>query len=152
MQVRAVRGRYSRVSVVAPMAWPERVRPWHRARLMAEIVAAYVPLLRVLRGNDLAAMVAAARSPRTTIGAPRDPSLAAERLGWIVNRVLKLFPTDGRCLIQSLVVTRLLAARSIESRLVIGVSVHDSFEAHAWVEHAGTPVLPAGHFARLHEL
>ena len=137
---------------VPPMALPARVRPWHRARLMVEIVAAYMPLLRVLRSNDLAGMVATARSPRGRIAPPSDPHIAAERLGWIVNRVLLLFPTDGRCLIQSLVLTRLLAARSIESRLIIGVSVTGSFSAHAWVEHDGVAVLPAGDFARLHEL
>jgi hypothetical protein len=134
------------------MALPERVRPWHRARLMAEIVAAYVPLLRLLRGNDLGAMVGTARAPSRRIQAPRDPHEAAERLGWIVNRVLGIFPTDGRCLIQSLVLTRLLAARSIGSTLVIGVSVDGEFAAHAWVEHDGVAVLPAGAFARLHEL
>jgi hypothetical protein len=140
------------MSTVAPMAWPDRVRPWHRARLVAEIVAAYVPLLCVLRGNDLDAMVARARSPRATIPAPGAPHVAAERLGWIVNRVLSVFPTDGRCLIQSLVLTRLLAARSIESRVIIGVSVGGGFAAHAWVEHDGVAVLPVGPFERLHEL
>ena len=134
------------------MPLPERVRPWHRARLLAEIVAAYVPLLRVLRSNDLDGMVATARGPRRQIAAPADPHEAAERLGWIVNRVLGVFPTDGRCLIQSLVLTRLLAARSIRSTLVIGVSVDGAFAAHAWVEHDGVAVLPAGEFARLHEL
>ena len=134
------------------MALPRRVRPWHRARLLAEIVAAYVPLLRVLRSDDLAGMVDTARSPRRRIPAPADPHEAAERLGWIVNRVFGAFPTDGRCLIQSLVRTRLLAARSIASTLVIGVSVDGAFAAHAWVEHDGAAVLPAGAFSRLHEL
>jgi hypothetical protein len=134
------------------MTLPERVRPWHRARLMAEIAAAYLPLLRVLRSNDLDRMVGQARSPRRRIAAPADPHEAAERLGWIVNRVLGVFPTDGRCLIQSLVLSRLLAARSIGSTLVIGVSVDGAFSAHAWVEHDGVAVLPAGEFARLHEL
>ncbi len=83
---------------------------------------------------------------------PRDPRRDAVRLGSIVGQVLKVLPTDGRCLIQSLVLTRMLAARDIDSRVVIGVRVDDGFAAHAWVEYEGRPVLPSGHFDRLHEL
>jgi hypothetical protein len=48
------------------------------------------------------------------------------------------------CLSQSLVLTRLLAARGLESRLVIGVVPGERFAAHAWVEHEGAPLLPPG--------
>jgi hypothetical protein len=63
-------------------------------------------------------------------------------------------PGDTRCLARSLVLTQLLARRGIPSRLVIGARPAPRFLAHAWVEHAGQPVLPIGDgsFGRLVEL
>jgi hypothetical protein len=52
-------------------------------------------------------------------------------------------PADSRCLMRSLVLTRLLARRGIESRLVISVRPGERFAAHAWVEHDGVALLPA---------
>ena len=131
------------------------VGPVDRARLTAEILVAYVELLRLLRRNDLAAMVSGARRtlfkplpPMTDIEA-RD---TAARLGRMVNRVLRKLPTDHRCLIHALVLTRVLAHRSIHAQIVIGVQSGEQFCAHAWVEHASVPILPSGEFARLVEL
>jgi hypothetical protein len=76
----------------------------------------------------------------------------ARRLGRAVQRTLRLLPTDSRCLIRSLVLTRLLARRSIPNTLVIGVRKTGEFEAHAWIEHGGQPILPAGEYTRLTEL
>ncbi len=69
-------------------------------------------------------------------------------------RTLALLPGDTRCLARSFVLTRLLARRGIPATLVIGTRTTPSFAAHAWVEHAGRPVLPAGDgsFARIVEL
>ena len=125
-----------------------------KARLIAEILLTYGPALRMLRRNDLAAMVAAARSVRP---ADRRPVPEQERdlaihLGFIVRRVLGVLPTDARCLIRSLVLTRMLARRSVDSRIVIGVKPGPPFEAHAWVEHQGLPVLPPEGFEPLHEV
>jgi transglutaminase-like putative cysteine protease len=139
--------------IVAPKHLPVgRLSPLGRARLVAEIVAAYVPLLRVVRRNDLPAMVAKARAVEPVAALPGDPHDVAVRLGGMVRRTLKVLPTDGRCLIQSLVLVRLLARRSIAVRVVIGVRGGDAFAAHAWVEHDAAPVLPAGRFERLMEL
>ena len=136
-----------------PAELPAVFNPLTRARLLAEIVAAYVPLVRVLRRNDLPAMVAAARDTGgRELPAPQDPRATAIRLGFIVNMTLRAFPTDGRCLIQSLVLLRLLAARSIDAKLVIGVSVQDAFAAHAWVVHGDRAVLPSLHFLPITEL
>jgi hypothetical protein len=44
---------------------------------------------------------------------------------------------------QSLVLTRLLARRGIETRLVIAVRPGERFAAHAWIEHDEVPLLPA---------
>ena len=126
---------------------------WARVALIFEILAAYVPAWRHLRRNDLMAMVGAARNvrPRHSVGRETEHDLAV-RLGWMVRRTLQVLPLDGRCLIRSLVLTRLLARRSIPSTVVIGVKPASDFAAHAWVEHAGVPVLPAGNFERLIEL
>jgi transglutaminase-like putative cysteine protease len=139
--------------IVAPKnLLPGRLSPLGKARLVAEIVAAYFPLLRVVRRNDLRAMVAKARAVDRAVALTGDPHDVAARLGGIVGWTLKVLPTDSRCLIQSLVLVRLLARRSIPVRVVIGVRGGDAFAAHAWVEHDAVPVLPAGRFERLMEL
>jgi hypothetical protein len=63
-------------------------------------------------------------------------------------------PGDTRCLMQALVLTRMLARRGIPARLVIGARTVPGFFAHAWVEHDGQPVLAIGDglFDRLVEL
>ena len=76
----------------------------------------------------------------------------ALRLGRAVVKTLRLLPTDSRCLIRSLVLSRILSRRAIPHTLVIGVRNDPEFMAHAWVEHEGYPVLPAGNYTRLTEL
>ena len=142
---------------VRPAALPAtgRVRFRHRARLAAEILTLYVPCWRALRsGRPLAEYLAVVRAPlpgRPVLPPSQQMDLAV-RLGSIVEQVLGRLPTDNRCLIRSLVLVRLLANRSIDSRLVIGVSVDAGFAAHAWVEHAGRPLLPVGHYQPLSSL
>lgn len=122
--------------------------------LASEVLAAYLPSYRLLRSKDVEEMVRLARNvlnPATRTGGPVE-RLETLRLGRAVGRTLRLLPTDSRCLIQSLVVTRMLARRSIPSTLVIGVRMEPKFEAHAWVEYEGRPILPAGEFRRLVEL
>lgn len=125
-----------------------------RLRLVAEVLRTYPPALRDLRTNDLVGMVAAARlvtAKRPDVCAELERPLAI-RLGRAVTLTLKPLPTDSRCLIQSLVLSRMLTKRSIESTVVIGVQPGEEFAAHAWVEHEGRPVLPARSFHRLTEL
>jgi hypothetical protein len=52
------------------------------------------------------------------------------------------------------VLTRLLASRGIQAKLVIGARTTPEFLAHAWVEHNGHAVLDPGEepFGRLVEL
>jgi hypothetical protein len=131
------------------------VGPLARARISAEILVAYVELLRLVRDGDLTAMVAGARrtwfAPLPAPG-EQEAHLTAVRMGRMVHRVLARLPTDKRCLITALVLLRVLAHRSIEARVVIGVRSDDRFRAHAWVEHGGRPVLPSGAFERLLEV
>lgn len=122
--------------------------------LVCEILGEYVPSWQILRTPSVIDMVSAARDVRVTksSGPPNLEHLTALRLGRAVGRTLKLLPSDSRCLIQSLVLTRLLARRSIPNVLVIGVRQAPEFQAHAWVEHEGRPILPAGSYQRLTEL
>ena len=130
------------------------LRPVAKVALAAEILAEYVPSWWILGRPNVVEMVSAARDVRPT--KPRVPAelehALARRLGRAVVMTLRLLPTDSRCLIRSLVLTRLLARRAIPNTLVIGVRKEPDFEAHAWIEHEGRPVLPAGAYTRLTEL
>ncbi len=115
--------------------------------LAGEILSVYtITRLRMPRG-DIRDVASASRAlMERTPQAPPPPGLdtwaVAARLGRAVHRTLRVLPTDGRCLVQSLVLTRMLAARGIPSTLVIGAHSRPEFTAHAWVEHDGRPVLP----------
>jgi hypothetical protein len=141
------RGALSRLRVPTRGDVPASVK----AALLIEILATYAVGLRHLRGGDLRAMAGWSRSTSLRVrhaeaGAERDLAL---RLGSYVGRILRVLPTDSRCLIRSLVTVRVLQRRGIESRLAIGVRPGPPFEAHAWVEHEGRPVLPQQDFPLL---
>jgi len=126
-----------------------------RIRLAFEIVAAYVQARRALRRSPIADAVGGLRLesiPDVPLG--ESTLTEARRLGWIVTRVLVLVPGDTRCLVRSLVLTRLLARRGIPAKLVIGARGGPDFLAHAWVEYNGDPILSPGDgsFGRLVEL
>jgi hypothetical protein len=126
------------------VAAPARLAPAAKAKLAVEIVASYAHGRWQLRRSGLRAAVAAQRAVAPRSNGPVDGLVVGRRLGRAVRRTLALLPSDTRCLAQSLTLTRLLAARGVESRLVIGVQPGERFAAHAWVEHAGVPLLPAG--------
>jgi transglutaminase superfamily protein len=122
-----------------------------RVALASEILAVYCRVrLRLLRDRfpiALAAMRDAGSRRRLACdaGQPSDSAinyLRAARVARAVQRTLRLVPADSRCLMQSLVLTSLLARRGIETKLVIAVKPDGEFEAHAWVEHGGRPLLP----------
>jgi hypothetical protein len=130
-----------------PLPAPEKMWIGVRLRLLVEILTLYLPsLLAMRRRQPITEHLVAARSPR----GPRLVVPAAQRrevavrLGGIVTQVLDRLPTDSRCLIRSVVLVRLLARRSIDARLVIGVTVDGGFCAHAWVEYEDQPLLPVG--------
>ena len=128
--------------------------PLGKIALVAEILRDYVPMWRLLSHPNLVEMAHAARDvhPGTARGPAELEHRTALRLGRAVSRTLRLLPTDSRCLIRSLVLTRVMARRSIPGTIVIGVTRSPEFEAHAWVEHGGEPILPAGEFTRLTEV
>jgi hypothetical protein len=134
---------------------PERLSQLERARLAVEILAAYAQARRALSRAPIASVVATLRSQSPPPAPPAADTLEqARRLGRAVARLLSHLPGDTRCLARSLVLTRLLARRGIEAKLVIGARAKPEFLAHAWVEYAGDPVLDPGDgsFGRLVEL
>ena len=126
--------------VSVPADRPLRGAP--KAMLAAEIVATYARVRWLIRRDPLPAVVGSLRGRASAGG--RDDVVTGRRLGHAVGRTLRVLPGDSRCLMQSLVLTRLLARRGIDSRLVIGVRAGERFAAHAWVEHRHVALLPAG--------
>jgi Transglutaminase-like superfamily len=147
----------ARGPLVARMPVGRRLGLAERTRLALEILASYREVRRALRRLSIGQALVVLRR-----GAQADPDRGTEqellyeawRLGRAVQLTLRLAPGDTRCLTRSLVLTQLLARRGIPSQLVIGARAKPSFSAHAWVEQAGEPVLPAGEcaFGRLVEL
>jgi hypothetical protein len=134
---------------IAAARW-ELIRPIPRTaklRLAGEILVSYARVRWLLWRADVPTAVAALRG-----AAPQDEGADERRrlreqaigvrLGRAVNRLLGGLPFDSRCLVQSLVLTRLLARRGIPSTFVIGVRVKPEFLAHAWVESRGVALLP----------
>jgi hypothetical protein len=132
------------VSRARDVATPARLAPLPKVRLALEIVDSYARGRWRLKRSGLRAAIAEQRAVARPSGRAVDGVAVGRRLGRAVQRTLALLPSDTRCLAQSLTLTRLLAARGVESQLVIGVQPGERFAAHAWVEHAGVPLLPPG--------
>lgn len=136
----------SNKSAITRMPVGRRLNAGERARLMLEILGSYRMARRVLQRMPIRLAVRALRGDARvdeTRGGERELLAEAWRLGRAVQLTLRLVPGDTRCLTRSLVLTQMLARRGIEGKLVIGVHVDGGFTAHAWVEHAGEPILPA---------
>jgi hypothetical protein len=139
------------------MPQTRRLNLAERIGLAAEILAAYVTARLALRRRPIESALARLRQasrPYAELPPTGVTFSEACRLGAAVARTLALAPGDTRCLVRSLVLTRLLARRGIPSTLVIGACSTPGFLAHAWVEHDGAAVLDPGDwsFARLVEL
>jgi hypothetical protein len=115
--------------------------------LAGEVVSSYAVARRALRKQGIRGALATLRSPSSAPAEANgnvDQVAAGRRLGRIATRTLTPLPADSRCLMSSLVLTRLLARRGIESDLVIAVEPGAQFGAHAWVQHEGAPLLSPG--------
>jgi hypothetical protein len=134
--------------------WAARAEPRGRLPVVSKLVLAlevlcvYPAMLVRMRREDIRELVATIRrpprvAPTRPVRSPQERELVARRLGGAVGQTLTVLPTDSRCLVQALVLTRLLSTRSIPSRLVIGARPAPEFAAHAWVECEGIAVLPA---------
>lgn len=115
-----------------------------KAALAAEVLSSYARARWRLRRDGLRATVAALRTVERRRPGGTDALASSRRLARVVRRTLGVLPADTRCLAQSLTLTRMLASRGIDSTLVIGVRPGERFAAHAWVVHAGIPLLPPG--------
>lgn len=111
--------------------------------LAAEIVAAYVEVRWLLRRRGLRSALVALRAPAPAADAHGGVD-TGRQLGHAVARTLRVLPANSRCLMQSLVLTKLLVRRGIPTQLVIAVRPGESFAAHAWIEHMGQALLPPG--------
>ena len=132
-----------------------RLTTRERLQLAAEIAGTYLRVRVLLVRRDFKGSVAAMRAGGSRSQPLDDDAATAAgvRLGRIVDRALGAIPFDSRCLIRSLVLTRMLSRRGIESTFVLGVRNNPEFIAHAWLERFGTPLLPTGpEFHRLAEL
>jgi transglutaminase superfamily protein len=139
------------VEPVTPSA-DANLTAWDRGRIAAEIVTTYVRVRWWLIRLDFPHAVAAARDVSLAAERAGDGTEVALRLGHLVQRALRALPFDGRCLIRSLVLTRMLARRGIEATLVLGVRAKPEFAAHAWLERDGIAILPTWpEFERLAE-
>lgn len=74
------------------------------------------------------------------------------RLGAVVERVGRTVRGADGCLPQALAGTAMLRRHGHVAELVIGVRNAPVFEAHAWVEVAGVPVIGGEESARFVEL
>jgi hypothetical protein len=120
-----------------------------RLRVALEIMTTYATVRwRLLRG-DVSRVVETLRGGAVDAHSPYDAYRLGRRLGQPVRRTLDPLPWDSRCLMRSLVLLRMLARRGVVCRLVIGVRPGETFEAHAWIEHEGHPLLPTLGYERL---
>jgi hypothetical protein len=120
-----------------------------RLRVAVEIVSTYVQVRwRMLRA-DVTTVVNSLRAGAVDEHSVYDAYLIGRRLRQPVRRTLDPLPWDSRCLMRSLVLLRMLARRGVVCQLVIGVRPGEKFEAHAWIEHGGHPLLPTLGYERL---
>lgn len=119
--------------------------------LAGEILVVYLRVRWLMRSRDIRSIVSTLRivSPRRSETGSLENRAVAVRLGGAVRQTLRILPTDSRCLVQALVLSRLLSARAIPTTLVIGARPEPEFAAHAWVEYEGEPVLPHQGFDQL---
>ena len=135
----------SRAAALRRNAAPSKVA------LASEILVVYARVRLRLRRGDIREVVASIRSRSASRPAPSEAGsaevwLTSARLANAVIRTLTVLRTDARCLSQSLVLLWLLARRGIPSTLVVGVHTSPEVAAHAWIEHAGKPLLSPGSF------
>ncbi|MBI4259879.1 MAG: lasso peptide biosynthesis B2 protein [Actinobacteria bacterium] len=110
-----------------------------KARLAGRIWWLYRAMARRAVREPLPGLVASLAEGRPPAGRRLDP----RALGVAVHRVLGSGPRAPTCLVQSLVLFRLLREQGDEPVLVIGlVERPEDQAAHAWVEIGGVDVGP----------
>jgi hypothetical protein len=98
------------------------VRAWWQL-LLVDVALRVVPLTWML--------------PRGA-AAIRRTSVPPERVAWLLDVARRYSPARASCLIDSIVLVRLLRAEGLDARLNVGVARGDgTLRAHAWVEYRG---------------
>jgi hypothetical protein len=122
-----------------------RLAPLARVRLAAEIAYTYVTVRRLLRRKTLPETVVALRLGSRN-SAPAAPAALAlgRHLAWATVKTLGVLPADSRCLMRSLVLTRVMARRGLGCTFLLSARSQPEFQAHAWVEYGGEPLLLPG--------
>ena len=115
-----------------------------KLKLALEILTTYVRVRRLAAERELPEVLQTLREVAADAEAGAMPAYNRRRLADAVVRVLRLVPTDSRCLMRSLVLLALLERRGVSATLVIGVKTSPEFAAHAWVERDGHALLPSG--------
>jgi hypothetical protein len=128
--------------------------PMAKLALATEIILLYAAVRRQLRRRPVPEIVSSLRARSASDTRVLAHPVSPYRLAAAVGRILGPLPADSRCLVRSLVLVGLLARRSVQTTLVIGVRPGTEFRAHAWVERDGQPLLPPAHseFERLTEM
>jgi hypothetical protein len=125
-----------------------RLRAFPKVQLTIEILLAYARVRWLLWRHGVRPTLDALRGERAA--APQNLlALDDTRLASATARVLQLLPTDGRCLMRSLVLLALLARRGRDATLMIGVEPGRELRAHSWLETDGRPILPTEGFPPL---
>jgi hypothetical protein len=114
-----------------------------KLRLILEIATMFARVRwRMRRDHDVGRLMENMREGQAPMTSPTVEEVwYGRRMGNVVEKVVRRFPGDTRCLARSLVLVRLLSRRGIGTTLVIGVRSAPDFGAHAWVELAGNPLL-----------
>jgi hypothetical protein len=126
---------------------------WRRApsqlRLGAEIVWTAVRVRRLVRTNDLPAVVARCReNEHRSVATPARSELVC--VGRTVRKIVGLLPGNSSPLVSSLVLIAVLARRGVDTSLVIGMRGGEQVAPTAWVEISEAPVPRVRHkFAQL---
>ena len=113
--------------------------PTEKLRVALRVLTSFVVVERGLRRRPLPDLVRRLSGPP----AERANRLQPRRLGVIVYRTLHVGPLRARCLVNALVLYRLLRRQGDPAHLVIGLPDQPkSKDAHAWVELGGVDVGP----------
>jgi hypothetical protein len=121
-----------------------RLGPLDRGRLAIEVLVAYGRARRLLLSRTAPETVAELRryGRRHPVSAiPGGEVFVGWRLAHAVTRTLRPLPSDTRCLSTSLTLLTLMERRDLHPTLIISAQPHP-FNAHAWIELDGRPLLP----------
>jgi hypothetical protein len=139
----------TRVTGTDALLGSDRVGVRARIAFIAEVLGTYAHVRRLLAGHGITEVVGRLRDGTPDRLDHETACRLAERLYRPVRRTLRPLPFDTRCLMRSLVLLAMLARRGAHCQLVLAAEARQGFAAHAWISHAGRPILPTLGYAPL---